>query len=484
MNFKHIASAVLSLGMAFNIAWAQEDADRGTLLQISDPKPPLYQVLTLDECLRIALSESPTVKIADMEVQRMDYSKRDVIGQLLPTIDFGATYNRMVAKQVMYMNLGAFGGAGGDGAEGGQAASETKKDEGIKMGLDNSYSMGFTASLPLIAPQLWKSLQLSDSQILLAVETARQSRQNLVDQVKSAYYAYLLALDSRKVIQESYDMARLTYETYSKQYALGAASDYDVLRTSVAMKNIEPQLQEADIAIKRANLQLLILMGLDSEFLYQPAGQLSDYEATMYANALAVDKKNLSNNADLRLLDINTDILQKSLAINKLAFSPTLAFTANYNWTSMSNGSPFRNFRWNPYSTVGLTLSVPIFQGGRRWNALKTTQIQIDEMAWQKTNLERSIAMQVDLAVDNINMNIKQIASCSESVKQAERAHEIMERSFDIGAASYLNLRDSELALTQARLAYNQAIYNYLIAESSLELLLGNAPIDKYINEK
>ena len=208
MNFKHIASAVLSLGMAFNIAWAQEDADRGTLLQISDPKPPLYQVLTLDECLRIALSESPTVKIADMEVQRMDYSKRDVIGQLLPTIDFGATYNRMVAKQVMYMNLGAFGGAGGDDAEGGQAASETKKDEGIKMGLDNSYSMGFTASLPLIAPQLWKSLQLSDSQILLAVETARQSRQNLVDQVKSAYYAYLLALDSRKVIQESYDMAR------------------------------------------------------------------------------------------------------------------------------------------------------------------------------------------------------------------------------------------------------------------------------------
>ncbi|MDE6436360.1 MAG: TolC family protein, partial [Muribaculaceae bacterium] len=231
-------------------------------------------------------------------------------------------------------------------------------------------------------------------------------------------------------------------------------------------------------------LQLLILMGLDSEFLYQPAGQLSDYEATMYANALAVDKKNLSNNADLRLLDINTDILQKSLAMNKLAFSPPLAFTANYNWTSMSNGSPFRNFRWNPYSTVGLTLSVPIFQGGRRWNALKTTQIQIDEMAWQKTNLERSIAMQVDLAVDNINMNIKQIASCSESVKQAERAHEIMERSFDIGAASYLNLRDSELALTQARLAYNQAIYNYLIAESSLELLLGNAPIDKYINEK
>ena len=55
-----------------------------------------------------------------------------------------------------------------------------------------------------------------------------------------------------------------------------------------------------------------------------------------------------------------------------------------------------------------------------------------------------------------------------------------MEKSFDIGAASYLNLRDSELALTQARLAYFQAIYNYLVAGSELELLLGNAPLEKY----
>ena len=58
-----------------------------------------------------------------------------------------------------------------------------------------------------------------------------------------------------------------------------------------------------------------------------------------------------------------------------------------------------------------------------------------------------------------------------------------MERSFEIGAASYLDLRDSELALTRARLAYYQAIYNYLVAGSELELLQGTAPIDQYSNQ-
>lgn len=450
------------------------------MLLTAEPK-----TVSLDECLTIALSDNPTVKIADMEVERLDYSKREVIGQLLPTIDFGATYSRMLAKQVMYMNMDGFGDMGGSGNNGAEENSRAgeKKDNGIKMGLDNSYSLGFQASLPLIAPQLWKSIGVSDTQILRSLESARQSRQSLVNQVKNAYYTLLLAQDSRKVIQESYDMAALTNRTYQQQREAGAASDYDVLRTSVAMKNIEPEIVQADIAIKQARLQLLILMGLDSNFELEAASQLSDYEASMYETVLSINP-DYSGNSDLRLLDIDSKLLKQNLDIQKLAFVPTLALTANYNWTSMSNGSPFSNFRWNPYSTIGVTLSVPIFHGGQRINKVKQAKIQYAETQWQRENLERSISMQVDLAIDNIQLNVKQIASSSESVAEADSAHTIMEKSFGIGAASYLDLRDSELSLTRARLAYYQAIYNYLVAGSNLELLLGNAPIERYTSEK
>lgn len=450
------------------------------MLLTAEPK-----TVSLDECLTIALSDNPTVKIADMEVERLDYSKREVIGQLLPTIDFGATYSRMLAKQVMYMNMDGFGDMGGSGNNGAEENSRAgeKKDNGIKMGLDNSYSLGFQASLPLIAPQLWKSIGVSDTQILRSLESARQSRQSLVNQVKNAYYTLLLAQDSRKVIQESYDMAALTNRTYQQQREAGAASDYDVLRTSVAMKNIEPEIVQADIAIKQARLQLLILMGLDSNFELEAASQLSDYEASMYETVLSINP-DYSGNSDLRLLDIDSKLLKQNLDIQKLAFVPTLSLTANYNWTSMSNGSPFSNFRWNPYSTIGVTLSVPIFHGGQRINKVKQAKIQFAETQWQRENLERSISMQVDLAIDNIQLNVKQIASSSESVAEADSAHTIMEKSFGIGAASYLDLRDSELSLTRARLAYYQAIYNYLVAGSNLELLLGNAPIERYTSEK
>ena len=81
--------------------------------------------------------------------------------------------------------------------------------------------------------------------------------------------------------------------------------------------------------------------------------------------------------------------------------------------------------------------------------------------------------MQTDLAIDNINRQARQIASSEESVRQAEKAYQIMQKSFEIGAATYLDLRDSELANTSAKLAYYQAIYNYLCSASELDKLLG-----------
>lgn len=426
--------------------------------------------LTLDECLAIALSENPTITIADLEITRVDYTKKDVLAQLLPNVAFGGTYNRMLAKQVAYMNFDIPGLGGDDNAEGSESSS--KKDDGFKMGLDNSFQLGFSASLPLIAPQLWAQLDLTDSQIAQSVEQARASRLSLINQVRQAYYRLMLAHDSYRVITESYDMAALTHDIYVKQQSVGAASEYDVLRTSVAMKNVEPELLQAEIAIRQARLQLQILMGMPSTFEFDVAGRLSDYENSMYGDILSIDR-DLSKNTDLVMNTLQTKTLNQSLRVAKMAWYPTLALSANYSWTSSSDGNPFRNFRWNPYSIVGLTLNVPIYQGGSRWNKIKQNELQIRQMELTRENLERSVTMQVDLAFENITLNMKQIVSTSESVGQAERAHSIMEQSFAIGAASYLDLRDAELALTRSRLAYFQSIYNYLTARSELLNLLG-----------
>lgn len=472
MRFNHFGILAASLLMCIDTSAQTRPAATDTI------------TLSLDRCIAIALDQNPTIKVADMEVKRVDYSKKETLGQLLPTLSFGVNYNRTIAKQTMYMDMGGLsGGSSNSSSEESESKESTNSSKsgatGIKMGRDNSWSTGFSASMPLIAPQLWTTLKLSDSQILQNIENARASRLSLINQVKSAYYALLLAIDSRNVIQDSYDYAVFNAEVYEKKFKVGAASEYDVLRTQVAIKNTEPELLQANITIKQAQLQLAILMGMDAAIAINPDSRLSDYEKDMYGNTLAIDRS-IDGNTDLRMLDLQTRSLKDALKVEKMSFLPTLSLTFNYNWTSMSNGNAFRNFRWSPYSVLGFTLNIPILTGGQRYHRVKQADIQVKEMAWQRENLERSVRMQVDLAIDNIEMNVRQIASNAESVTQADKAHDIMERSFEIGAASYLDLRDSQLALTRAKLAYYSAIYNYLIAHSELELLLGNADVNKY----
>lgn len=409
-------------------------------------------VLSLDKCVEIALSESPTVKISDMEVSRADYSKKETLAALFPQIDFGLQYSRSIELQSLKMNFG-------------------DQSQTIKMGQDNSWGMGFSVALPVVAPQLWKSLQISDTQILASLESSRASRLDLVNQVEKAYYSLLLAKASKEVLLQNYDNALFNADLYKKKYEAGTASEYDVLRSSVQVKNVEPELLQADIAIRQAQLQLVVLMGLDADVAVEPDTDLKDYQRDMFARQSG--GYSIEENTQLRSLDIQRQTLRRTVELKKLAWVPTLAATFNLNWSSLSNGNMFKHIDLNPYSNVGFALSVPIFSGGSKYYGLKQSKIQLAEADLQRENLVRTINMQLELAVDNINKEVRQIESSAEGVRQAEKAREIMQKSFEIGAATYLDLRDSELAETSARLVYYQAIYNYLVSNSELDLLLG-----------
>ena len=412
--------------------------------------------LTLDECLRIALNENPTIKVAQMEIERVDYSRREVLGQLLPEISFSAQYSRSLAIQTVYMG-----------------------DQSFKMGRDNSYTTGFNATIPLVVPQLWKSLKLSDNQILQNVEAARASRLSLVNQVKNAYYALLLAQDSKKVIEENHKTAQFNATVFQKKYELGVASEYDVLRANVAVTNLEPSIIEAENSITQLKLQLKVLMGMDVAIDIEPAQSLDAFKSQMYNHSAAMGAS-LIDNTSLKQLDLKTDYLNKALEAQKAAWWPTLVGGLNYMWNSTSMGSPFKNFKWNPYSTASLSLSIPLFTGGQRLNKQRQAEIAVREMRWQRENLERSLQSQVIAQVDHINKSLKQVETNAAGVAQAVKANEIMQQSFKIGSGTFIQLLDTQDALMAARLTYYQAIYNYLVADSDLELLLGNAPLANY----
>lgn len=462
-------------------------------------------VLSLDKALEIAMSENPTVQVADQEIEKKKYAKKGAYAALFPQVSFGADYTRTLKKQVMYMD-GAFdmtsmlepvtkpliGGmeqtlqgmnssyVPGTLAE--NIAANTPKpepteggDEGITVGRDNNWGLGFNASMPLINASLWKSLSISGQDVELAIEQARSSKIDMTNQVKRAYYGVMLANDSYRVFKESYDNAMENYTDVKQKFEQGLAAEYDLIRADVSVKNIEPNMFQAENAVALAKWQLKALLGMDLELPIECEGELADYKSALFGDYLSVDTA-LAGNTDLRQLDIQAGQLKTSLQMQKFDFLPTLSVSGSYTWSAMNNDFRFKNYQWNPYSIVTLSLSFPIFTGGSRVQAARQTQVSMHQLQLQRQDLHRNLQLAVKQYKDNMNTCLKRYDAAQRGVEQAERGQMIAQKRYETGAGTLLELNDAELALTQSKLNYNQAIYDYMVAKSDLEKTLGKGP--------
>ena len=444
MRLNSVKAVVLSMGLAIGVgANAQQSL-----------------TLTLEDAVRIALSENPTVKVADTEITKQEWAKKGTLSSLLPQVSFSAGYNRALKKQVMYM------GDMGDMFEGG--------DGGIEVGMDNTWAAGFSATLPLINAQLWKQLSISADDVELAVEKSRESRISMVSQVRQAYYAVLLAQASHKSLLENLDNSQKNYEDIDQKYKQGLKSEYDVIRADVAVKNVEPNLLDAENSIVLAKWQLKALTGIDLDTDITCTGSLDDYADSLCDTYMRIDTTAIAGNSSLRQLDLQERQLEKTRDVAKAAYYPSLNLSFDYQWTAMSNDFKFKDYKWNPYSTLGLTLSIPIFSGGNRYSTLKQSNIQLQQLELNRQNTQRNLMVGVRQYLNSMRTGIKQYQSADKSVDQARKGYDIALKRYETGSGTLLEVNDSQLALTQAQLNRSQAIYTYLVAKAQLDETLGS----------
>lgn len=419
--------------------------------------------ISLDDALKIALSENLTVRISDQEVTKQEYAKKGTYASLYPQIDLSGSYQRTLKKQVMYMD-----GMGGS-------------NEGISVGRDNSWSGGVAASMPLVSAILWKSLKISSYNVELAVEKARSSRIELIDQVKQSYYAVLLAYDSYLVYKDAYDNAVKNHYDIQQKFEEGLVSEYDVIRANVNVKNAEPNMYEAENYIILTHWQLKAVLGLDLESNIHCLGSLANFEKELAKDFLETDIS-FENNSDLMQMDIQLKQLEISAQMQKAQNYPSLNAQFSFQMTSTNNDFKLGQYRWDPYSYAGLSLSIPIFAGGKRNSDIKQSKIELDQLNIQRTDLERNLKVTAKQSVDQMSTCIKQYYSALAGVEESEKGYEITMARYESGEGTLLDINDSQLSMTQARLNLNQSIYNYMAAKSNLEKTLGNN-IDEFINE-
>jgi len=411
--------------------------------------------VTLQQAIEIALNESPTMRIADRTIETKKYYKKEQIVALFPNVTGAASYQRTLQKQKMVMDF-------------------MGQNMEIEVGTFNNMVLSAGLTLPVIMPALWNTIKLTSMDIELALEHARASKISLINNVKKAYYSVLIAQENYKVLMDNYKNLIENTQLISNKYDQGLVSEFEKLRAEVQVQNAKPNLNFVMNALELSQKALKIYMGVDinEPFVFQ--GELKDFEAEMEAAKVPEQSDlSLNNNTDLKQMDMNIQQLERSKKIVLSGACPSLALSGSYQYMTMGNDIPFKDFNWFPYSVIGVSLQVPIISWASTNYKIKQFNNNILNMNDTRLNMERGLWLSISAHLTSIDKALADFESCSESVMLATRAYSIAQKQYEVGLATWLQLNDVEQALLFARLMYYQSIHDYLVAQAELEYVLG-----------
>ena len=319
-------------------------------------------VLTLEDALKIALSENTSVKVADMEIERQEYARKGSYASLLPQVSASGMYSYALKKQKVYFGSDKTDDEGGSSSGGGMAGmmasminpimyyieqlyagtgvpfvpyvdpnqsqqGGSSSSEPMEMGRTHSVTFGLSAQMPVVNFQLWESLRLSGDQVELAVEQARESRLGTVASVKQAFYAILFAKEAYNVYNSVYENAVENYRLTEMRYNAAKASELDLTRAKSNVAAAIPNLYNAENSVELALWQLKAVMGVDLERDIDVAGSLEEYAGQMFSDIAEGDEATLEGNTTLRQLAQQAEMMARQIRMQQYAYLPTLSLT-------------------------------------------------------------------------------------------------------------------------------------------------------------
>lgn len=416
--------------------------------------------LSIDEAIELALSDNPTVKVSNLEIERYDYVRKQTLASLYPSVDVSAQYQLAIRRQEMA--------------------------QGFSFGGKNTFNVGGSVSLPLFVPAIYEQLKMTRTQMESAVESARATRIDMVASVRSAYYNILLAEQSLAVLNEAVKTTEQVVENTKSLYENGLASEYDYLTAQVQLSNLKPQLLQTENAIGLTKLQLKMFLSIPENVDIAVVGTLDGFRDQVLLSEEY--SYNIEENTTIRNLDIQSNMLKHQERLIQSSRMPSIVAFGQISYIGqervdlsglMGGGMPRASadqqskFWWQYPISVGAQVSIPIFAGFKKTNQLREVRNQMAQLNMQREYAAKGVLLQVEQAINTLLTARETMLSNELTVEQAEKAYNISLTRYNAGAGTILELNSSQLTLTQAQLSYSQSIYDYLSAYATYEKTLG-----------
>jgi len=366
----------------------------------------------------------------------------------------------------------------------------------------NPFNREFVTDGTVTAEQLIYSQEASTNVRVQreALEVQRQvysaSELDAVLNATIAYFNALVLKTNSQIQNQNLQVTKKNLQIATENYEAGSAGKSDMLRFKSQLAQDTQRLVEARNGLTQAynTLNQLLNNPISQDIDIQDAEiSIGIFENYNYDSFLKlIDNPNgqdylieflvqeaLNNAPELRGIDFNKNILEANYKLNTVGrFIPTLALQGQYNYNFYrsdpnSGGGTIPSVFLDDFYTVGLNLSLPLFQQSQRNINKQTIKIQEDQLAIEQENLELFFGKNVnDLVLELLNQ-VANIETSKLAEEAAKESLELTQTSYQEGAVPVIQLIDAQTNYLQSQLARATANYAYFTASMQLERTIG-----------
>lgn len=407
---------------------------------------------SLDEAISLAMKNNSTVVNAYLDKLKAEKRVSEVYSEnLLPTLKLNSRYTRSFTKQV-------FDIAG----------------QRFEVGSDNSIinTLDITEPIPVLGTPVFSGLRIADYYLDVQKENIDMAENDVRNNVKRAYYTVLLSKSVVEVNRLTLENAQSNLNVVEARYRNGIATEFDYLRAKVRVDNSAPILAKSERNYEISRKSLVNEIGIKTIQDIEVEGELTYDSLEVWESTDYMINKISENYVTVRQLRINKKINQELVKVDEANYLPKLFLFGQLNLSSQENDDrSISNYRFFNTTSAGLGLSwdLNLFRNSYKVDQSKIevrkTQEQINDVKQKLKLLSQSAIIAIEDAKERI------IAQKS-TLSLAERSLDLANASYRAGALNQIDVQAAELSLSESRLAYLQAIYDYQIAKAELEKLL------------
>ena len=403
---------------------------------------------TLQDCIQYAIRHNPDLQNAKINEDITETIIKSKLADWYPQVNF--IYNLQHNFQLPTFNF-----------NGNLSHSGTYNTSGAQLGLTQNI---FNRDV-LLATRTSKDVRL------LSGQNTEEQKINLTVLVSKAFYDLILTQQQLKVIEEDIVRTNQSLKDAYYQYQSGIVDKTDYKRATISLNNAKAQKKFGEENLKSKYAYLFELMGYPHSDDFDLVYDTLQMEKEIYIDT----SQNISynNRIEIQQLETQKKLQQYNLQYYKWSFLPDVYAFGNYNLNFLNNQFSKLYSRSYPNSFAGITLSIPIFQGGKRIQQIKQAQFQITQAQNDIKSFENKINTQYENALADYKGNLFNYLSLKENLSLANEVYEVIRLQYRSGVKAYLDVITAESDLRTAQINYYNALYQVLSSKIDVSRALG-----------